>query len=782
MKTLDYNISSNKNGGKITAFNYSRSLSELAGHWSAQVAGGSFTAGDSIGFGGVMTNGIIAKAQKDSSGLWHIEGYDAGVRLMRSTPNIEDLPEGNAKTVIQYLANFCGITLTMTANGLEGFDVRSLISGSTCAEAVLELATLSGFIAFINNNGRLCVQAPATVNTPNFEDVIDDSGSDFDLDGYATQVTVILRKSSIQEDTESTVAPVEYYTGTTPSTSLKRVRYSGTFTNGSYYFVMLEPLGVIEELSTTITENEISITTTENHTYSHKHKTIWRDNQEYVLFAFIETDYTLTKNVTGTYSGNISFSEVTTETMSRTLSPFDAIGVPADWSGQISMVDSETITRSTVRSNAPAPADDMPPYSPPFDSQITRTYTRGLRGKNLVCNEIEKRYESRQVGTISPVKSNGAVIPHFMLGSGLAIQTHSTPQWVEVDTYRTYYEQYDNDGNCILSTHSEYCDNGSKWLVAHALSDTGDDNLNDYQKAYAKFSQDSQGLEVSLGSSILTSAWHFIELQGRMKNTTGDDESGTVLGNIDEWYDNGAYVLSEICPHYNEYTKNCNVAIAEHSQEQNCVQGFRGMYSPRWYSCARALRMLELAKQQEEKQLDAPIIGTAVISGTVTRSPSIGYKREIYIDDTITDSQAQSIADTIAANILAVKGTKGLRKTVTIPYNPSLSPNGAIVEVSHDWENLTSSVTYRTTGTIPDFLVAQSVSSIAAFVTARENSKLNVPKYGVVSAVDDNFVTVNIDNNSVKCTTKLKNLAVGDNVLVSFPSGNNLRGQVITRL
>ena len=169
MKTLDYNISSNKNGGKITAFNYSRRLNELAGTWTLQSASGNFTAGDSISLAGVMNNGIISKAQKDSSGLWHVEGYDAGVRLMRSTPNIEDLPEGNAKTVIQYLATFCGITLTMTANGLEGFDVRSLISGSTCAEAVLELATLSGFIAFINNNGRLCVQTPATANTPNFD-------------------------------------------------------------------------------------------------------------------------------------------------------------------------------------------------------------------------------------------------------------------------------------------------------------------------------------------------------------------------------------------------------------------------------------------------------------------------------------------------------------------------------------------------------------------------------------------------------------------------------------
>lgn len=783
MITLDYNLNQSKNGGKITAFNYTRRLNELAGSWSAQVADGTFNAGDTISFGNVMTNGIISKAQKDSSNLWHIEGYDAGVKLMRSTPDIEDLPKGNAKTIIQYLADFCDVTLSMDGNGLDGCDVRSLISGSTCAEAVLELAMFSGCIAFISKNGALHVEAPASKSIPIYNNVIDDSGSDFDLDGYATQVAVVLRKSSIQEQKEEAEPSEPTYSGETPSTSPNRVTYSGTFSNGSYYFVMLEPFGVIAELETTITENGVTITTHEKHEYDYKYKIIWRDNQEYVLFAFIETGYTLKKTVEGTYttenSGDITFTEVTTETMTRSLSPFDAIGVPSDWEGEIDMVDTETITRSTVRTGAPEPTQDMPSYSPPFDSQVERKYSRGLRGKYLVCRETEKNYEARQVGSISPVKVNGEPVPYFLQNSNLAVQTHSTPQWVEVNTYRTIFEQYDNDGECVVSTRSEYCDNGSKWLTAHALSDTGDNDLNEYQKAYAKFSENSQGLDVSVGSSAITSDWHFIELQGRVENTTGEDT--TPLSNVDEWYENGAYILSDICPHYNESTGTCNAAIIEESQEKNCVQGFKGMYAPRWNSCARALRMLELAKQQEEAQIDTPIVGTASIS-TFQKSPAVGYKREIYIEGEISDEQAQSIADTIAANILAVKGTKGLRKTVTIPYNSNLELDGNIVEISHDWENLTSSVTYRTSGNIPDFLVAQSVSGIADFVAARETSRLGAPKYGVISAVNDKLITVTFGNSSVKCTTKLKNLSVGDTVLVSFPSGNKLRGQVIARL
>ena len=776
MMTLDYSLNDTKNNGKITAFTYSHGLNELCGSWSATVAGGSFTAGNSISFSTVMTDGIISRAYKDSSGLWHVEGYDAGIRLMHSVPDFEGLPQGNAKNVIHHLAVYCGIPLSMSGNGLEGFNVRSIISGSTCAEAVLELAMFSGMIAFIGNDGCLHVKAPTTISTPTFENVIDDSGSDFNLDGYATQVTVILRKSSIDDEEDSGGEQQEYWEGTTPATSPSRVSYHGTFTNGSYSMTMLEPFGVAESVSTTITEGNITITTNEEHSFTYKHKTIMRDNLEYVLFAFIETGYTLTKTTEGSYSAG-NFKETTAETMIRSLSRYDAVGVPDDWDGEIDMVDTETITRSTVREGGKPVTSDMPAYSPPFDSQVTRTYSRQLRGRGVVCNETEKRYEARQVGSVSPVKLNGESVPHFMLGSKLAIQTHSTPQWGEVDTYRTYYEQYDAEGNCVLSTHSEYCDDGSKWLTAHALSDTGDEDLNDYQKSYAKFSQEAQGLGVSLGTSIIPQTWQFLELQGRTKRYTEPDAEAAALANVNEWYTNGAYPPFETCPHFNILTETCNVfALAEAAKGQDCFRR-KGKYF--WHYCSRAVEALSLAREQEEKQLDVPIIGTATAASV---SASVGYKREIYVDGSISDTKAQTIADNIAYNILTVKGVKGLRKTVTIPYAPDIEPDGNIVDVSHDWENLTSSVTYRTGGNVPDFLVAQSVSGIADFVAVRENSRLSVPKYGIVSNVKDNIITVSIGNSSVKCTTKLNNLGTGDNVLVSFPAGNKLRGQVISRL
>lgn len=780
MKVLDFNLHSLINGGRITAFNYSRSLNELVGSWSAEVAGGSFKAGNNISFSGVLTDGFIASAFKDKEGLWHIEGKDAGIKLMRSTPEISELPEGNAKAVISHIADYCGITLVMNSVGLSGFNVRSIISGSTCAEAVLELSMLSGYIAFIDNDGKLNVTVPASKdNSPAFDNIIDDSGSDIDLDGYATQVFVTLNRRKDDDKGEGT-----FYTGTTPSLSPTREKFSGTFLGGRYSLTVLEPFGVTEKAECTFTKDNVTVSTTEEHDYKYKAKTAWRDNQEYALFAFYERGYTLTTAAEGSYltadGETLSFKETTTETMSRNLSLQDAIGVPDEWDGELDMVNSETITRSTVREGGKEISDNMPAYSPPYDSKITRSYSREHFGRGLICNEVESRYEARQVGTVSPIKQNGELIPHFLLGSALAIQTHSSPEWVEIITLRTYYDRYDDEGNCVLSTRSEWSDDGAQWLTAHALSSTGDDDLDDYQKAYAKFSQQSHGLSISFGTASISGAWQFVELQGRMKNSYADDAEGIVLGNVSDWYDNGQYVKSYTCPHYNTTDKTCNIYMLPPESRKipkSCLH-YQGRLG--WTSCKRALKALDMAREQDTSQLFPTVIGSASIN---TSNTSLAvYRREIYVDDIISDTLAQSIADIAAKNILAVKGTKGIRKTLTIPYDPSILPDGCIVEVSHDWAELTTSVTFLQNGDIPEFLISQSVAGVAFLVSARENSRQNFSRYGSVISTEGNNYTVKIGTASVLCSTKMKNISTGDIVLVSFPSGNRLRGQIIARL
>ena len=60
-------------------------------------------------------------------------------------------------------------------------------------------------------------------------------------------------------------------------------------------------------------------------------------------------------------------------------------GIPEDWAGELDMVSSETVTRSTVREGGKTPSENMPAYSPPYDSQVTRTYTREDGGNGLLC-------------------------------------------------------------------------------------------------------------------------------------------------------------------------------------------------------------------------------------------------------------------------------------------------------------------------------------------------------------------------------------------------------------
>lgn len=781
MKTLDFNLSDDINGGKIIAFNYSHSLNELVGSWSANVAGGNFNAGNSISFSDVLNNAIITRASKDSSGLWHIEGKDAGIKLMRSTPDIADLPEGNARTVIQYLANFCNIPLNMglLIDDLSGFNVRSLVTGSTCAEAILELAMFCGSIAFIHNSGNLWVVKPAS-GIPSFSetDILDDSGSDFDLDGYATHVIVSLTRKNIDNNSDDD-GQIEYISGETPSTKPKTVSYSGSLPNGSYSYDILQPFGVTKRAYSSVNQNGVTVTTTEEHDFEYKHKIIWRDNTEYVLFAFCEKSYSLTRITEGTYStqagNNAQFKETTTETMERSFSGESNLGVPDDWTDEIPFVSEETIQRSTVREGSVTPDENMPAYAPPFDSKITRTFTRSNFGKSLFCNEVEQSYEARQVGSIAPVKVEGKLVPHFLQGTNLAIQTHSTPQWVLVNRYTDYYEQYNDDGECIISTKSEYNDDGSKWLAEHALTSTGDDNLDALQEAYAKFSQLSNGLEVNIAqSNFSANQWNFIELQGRTKSYS---QQSSVLDNLDDWYDNGQYIHSERCPHYKNSA--CSVFILDDdNQSQGC---FRKKGTLFWTHCPRAEAALNLARQNDKALVNSVIIGTASASGF--NKKFVGYHRNIYIDDVIDDNNAQNIANAIAKNILAVKGKKGIRRTVTVPYNTSYSPNGSIIEVAHNWENLTTAVTYLAeTDNLPDFMIPQSVASIAAFVAARENSRGNVSAYGNVTNVSGNSYTVNCSGTLHKCTTKLRNVRQDDIVLVNFPAGNKLSGVIVNRL
>lgn len=790
MRTLDYNLPAEQGGGKLVNFQYSRSLNELIGSWSAEVAGGSFTAGETFSVP-CMRNGVIASVYKDPDGMIHLNGKDAGVRLMRTTPPVSTLTDGGAGAVIQALAGYCGIGCSV-GSGLSGFNARSAATGTTCAEAILELAMLSGYVAYISNAGDLVLRSPASL-PPNFSVVLDDSGSELDLDGYATHVAVVLtrRKQTIKEENHG--SPPPKYKGRTPSGNITNKTHGGTFNytdaggqavSGTFSVTTLEPLGIVKESIRSITRNGVTVKTTEMHTYDIKSKTVWRGDQEFRLFAWCETGYATTQETSGSYpsttigGGTIDFSEKTTETMTREFSIFDAQWVPADWKGALGMVDKERSVRATTRTGGQPPDAGMPDYAPPFDAMITREFKRTDFGLGLVCSETEIRNEARQIGTISAVKKNGQLL-QYPNNTFMAIQSHSSPFWVSVEIYRTYYEKFRKDGSCEVSTRSEWSDDGARWMLANGLLKTGDERFDKYQEDYAKFTQDTSGMEVSLeGGGISSSLWQFLELPGRVK-VAGNAQGGEDGFGLDPsgWYMNGGYVPSRFCPHYDRASRSCGIfgiaAVGDFPGEQ-CPYAGRG-----WASCVRARAALEQARSEQDRPLlEPPVVGIASIGNR-----HVGYQREIYADEIMSDDQAQSIATAAAQNILQVKGTKGLRKTVTIPYDGEIVPDGCVVSVAHDWGNMRTTVSYRVSGSIPDFLIPASVAGVASGISDRDAGRRTRPMSGTVTVVhDDGTVFVNVSGVTYPCSTKLINVGPGDAVLVSFTSGNAVRGHIVERM
>ena len=821
-RTIDYNLPSGMGGGKLTNFTYSRSLGELIGTWSAEVAGGAFKAGQTFSVsdesGPVMTNGLIEHVWTDPDGITHLTGKDAGVRLMRTTPPARLLATGGASDVINDLASHCGMPCSVSG-GLTGFNVRSAVSGSTCAEAILELAMLSGLVAYIDNNGVLQVRSP-NLNAPDFNLILDDSGSELDLDGYASQVTVSVTRRKKTEKEESGGGGGTYWRGSMPGSYTEEEWINDSFSytdadkksvSGSYNIKVYQPIGALKEARTVITMDGVTVTTQEEHSYDIRSQVVTRGDQKFRLFAWAELGYTITKTTEGSYEDAegaiVPFWEETVENMVREFDIFNAIWIDDEWKNynpSLNMVAKETIERTTKRNDTASedsktPGEKMPPYTPKFDMKVARDFKRMDFGKGLLISEIETRYEARQMGKIdgvSKVDANGALKRITILDDSrlLSIPSHTTPVWLPIVTYRTTYERYKEDGTCEVSAKTEWCDEGSRWMLTNQAK-TGDAEIDQTQANYAKFTQKASGLSVSLDGGNAGTVWQFMELPGPVRYTVESDGYGL---SSESWYYNGGYVPSKICPHFESSRRNCGIsgisAIGDFNGE-TCPYRGRG-----WRNCIRAEAALEQARGERDRPLlEPPVIGVAVVSGGVISAgglekmntrPTAGYQREFYAegdgdDDIIDEGNAKTIAETAARNILKVKRIKGIRRTVVVPYDPTIQPDGMIVSVSHDWFNMQTTVSYLSqdpNDVVPDFAIPASASGISDGAFGRNSSRQTRGMSGTVKSIEGGTVNVEINAMTYPCTTKLVNIGVGDSVLVSFSSGNSVHGHIVERM
>lgn len=791
-------------GGKLLNFTYSTNLGELVGAWNADVAGGSFQAGAKFTVEGYMKNGLIEQVWKDPDGMIHLSGKDAGVYLMCSTPPAKEIAAGGTNEVIQDLVNFCGPDITCQISGVglgsTGVNMRSAVTGTTCAEAILEMAMLGGQIAYIDKEGKLVVGPPAPgFSLPNIQ--LDYTGSQLDMEGYATQVSVVVtrrKKTKKEEIAEKPQGAEQKYRGSTPDAIITLKSDSGSFSHGSvsgsYTVSWYEPIKAIKHISTTITNGYTKVQTEEDHCYCDfldniEHKYVWRGNQEYLLFAWIEKSYEITKTVTGPYQDtDVDFKETTTEHMEREFTGFSTPWINDDWRNHLRAISKETIERNVLHERAKTQPDDkMPPFDPPFDFKLERTYDYKDSGRIVTCAETETKYEARQLGIIAPVKrkdgSTGlySTISIFEDSRYLGLVSHTAPAWIPVKTYRSSYSKYRDDGSCVVSTQSEWCDDGAEWIVKN-LPHTGDLAADEYQEDYAKFSPKISGLSVNVGGGGLQSEWQFLEIPGKVKTEAEEDNENQYAISSENWYFNGGYLPTKYCPHYEEKENDCSIygisAISDFDGEECPYQGRS------WQGCIRARAALEQARYEEDRPLlEAPVVGIKNGGDSVESKPKAGYNREFYIDDIIDESTAQALANAAAENIWNVKRRKGYRDTITIPLAQNYYPNGGIASVSHDLFNMKTTISYFTDGPIPDFAISSSVAGISDGISGRNSGRRTRPMNGtIVSITDSGTVNVNINGMVYPCTTKLINLSVGDAVLVSFASGNSMHGHIIERM
>ncbi len=108
------------------------------------------------------------------------------------------------------------------------------------------------------------------------------------------------------------------------------------------------PLNIVQKSECTITFGAVTTRFSEEYTYDIKTKAVWRGDQEFRLFAYLETGYLIVKESTGSYQGTTGpkeFTESTRETMVRDVSIFDDPTIFDEWKNDLGRVDSRPVLK-----------------------------------------------------------------------------------------------------------------------------------------------------------------------------------------------------------------------------------------------------------------------------------------------------------------------------------------------------------------------------------------------------------------------------------------------------
>jgi hypothetical protein len=821
----DFTLQETVNGHKLISLSHNTDNWSFGGTWSGSIgpkADGSydltqFRLGHGINFQN-MSNAILLAISPVKGGGYNISGADAGRWLNKPAPPPNSISATTTNGVIRELAELCGISVVGTG-GITGVDARSLVTAGSVSEVIIELCQLSGLIPYIGDDGKLNLITPA-LSTISYPDsmIIEDGGTALDLDNFAlgVAITVYRRKKTQAEKTGTPTPTGPFIRGQTPSASLTRETYSA----GGNSFTIIMPLNVPERV-VTHTDETINISgvagsslrivtdTEEEYDYDTDSRTYWeinevfamqthQDNREHRVFEYALTGYTKTttvkKYVTGTVTMNTQ--EVTTETMARTLD-FDK------------RVTRETYRKKTTRTllsgTLPPPVDGAPPYDATFDEDTVTTYSRHILsginwGDVLEISTKKKTNETQEVGEYASVSTLGTdavsgetkwVPALYTMGAAgpvqLCVRMNASIQWVERLQAITVTEYMDENGVVRMTTTVESDDEGSTyrnakgWIPLDDAADTAEElEKKLIQRCYQSFSEYGVQTSVDVNQSGTPSdiILETLDLPGRERYY--GTEGSSISINANEWYNpsTGGYVVtSGPCPHYNG--GKCSIykisVVWDYTDEKCPYPNGRG-----FVSCPRAQAALEEARSQDENgEFEPPILCTAgdINSGVV-------YTRNVYIRDFLTEAQARSIGDQMAANLLTIKGARGIRRTITIPLDLTKHIDGTIIGLQHDYKNMKTQMTYRISGDVPALRNIDSPVSMSLSVTDRERNRNTRNVYGTVYSIDTQTkrVLVSVGTALIECSTRVVYLAEGDAVWVSLVAGNTMDGTIIERV
>jgi hypothetical protein len=538
-----YSLTDTIKSHALLELSYSAEKWALIGSWSAKIGPGTGGGYDMSQFGlgtlldfEYLKKAVIMTRRPGRNKEWYLTGYDVGRLLDRTIPDPSLLPAGDVNTLVAVLCQKCEVPCSVTGGLASVADARAFVTATKVSDAIVELAQISGQLAYIDVSTGTLKFTSATNEAISFTDdqILEDGGVELDLDNYAKGVCVSLYRKKHEdeiEDEDPDDPPGHYFYGVNPP-NLSVENFTGVGVSGTRLMPLNLPL--TSTMTTTETANisdtykdpssndpvqsfgQIVITavTTESFTYDRGHRTnegvapnsdaphnttygpsyrdywdiprsqegkpYYNDNTQHREYKWVEESHTKESVITKAMTGPVLDITVRETVIEETRRTFDSN----------CLMTKETYSKRTTRElisssygNTLPDASLYADFAPKFDEVKETVYDRF--GDRLTITETVTTNELQEVGGWAAIykwnSTTGAWERQELDpgGSGqqqrpLTVKGVAFPAWVQHVTVSVDKEFIDSQGNVALRTHSVIKDGGSTYVIAKGWTQTVD--------------------------------------------------------------------------------------------------------------------------------------------------------------------------------------------------------------------------------------------------------------------------------------------------------------------